>query len=169
LPVVARSSFSRLWQWRWRIEELRRLGADEVIPEEFETSVEIFARVLQRFDVPRNVVFELMRQLRKDMYEMFRERRPSLVPLSRGLEALEGIQVDTLLIREHSPAAGQSLVELELRTATGASVLAVKRGTESYPNPRADFRLAAGDVVVLMGEQAALDRAVALIDPEVRE
>jgi CPA2 family monovalent cation:H+ antiporter-2 len=38
------------------MHELRGLGANEVIPEEFETSVEIVARVLHRFDVPRNVI-----------------------------------------------------------------------------------------------------------------
>ena len=44
------------------IDELRRLGANEVIPEEFETSVEIFARVLHSFDVPRNVILDFVEQ-----------------------------------------------------------------------------------------------------------
>jgi CPA2 family monovalent cation:H+ antiporter-2 len=38
------------------IDRLYRLGANQVIPEEFETSVEIFARVLQEYHVPRNVI-----------------------------------------------------------------------------------------------------------------
>src|SRR5207244_2356715 len=37
------------------IEELERLGADEVIPSEFETSIELFVRLLTHLGVPRHV------------------------------------------------------------------------------------------------------------------
>ncbi|MDW7760442.1 MAG: hypothetical protein SCM96_07375 [Acidobacteriota bacterium] len=32
------------------------LGADDVVPEEFETSIEIFTRILDRFHIPQNVI-----------------------------------------------------------------------------------------------------------------
>src|SRR5436853_477673 len=38
------------------IPELTRLGANVVIPEEFETSIEIFSRVLARYNVPRDEI-----------------------------------------------------------------------------------------------------------------
>src|SRR5213078_4390715 len=38
------------------IEELERLGADEAIPSEFETSIELFVRLLTHLGVPRHVV-----------------------------------------------------------------------------------------------------------------
>jgi CPA2 family monovalent cation:H+ antiporter-2 len=38
------------------VTELRKLGADVIIPEEFETSVEIFAQVLRAYEVPRNLI-----------------------------------------------------------------------------------------------------------------
>src|SRR5213080_2554936 len=37
------------------VEELERLGADEVIPSEFETSIELFVRLLTHLGVPRHV------------------------------------------------------------------------------------------------------------------
>ncbi len=38
------------------ITDLRELGADEVIPEEFETSIEIFSRVLTKIGIPRHII-----------------------------------------------------------------------------------------------------------------
>ena len=38
------------------VDELLKLGADQVIPEEFETSIEIFSRVLHQYHVPGNVI-----------------------------------------------------------------------------------------------------------------
>lgn len=57
------------------IEEVRNLyelGADEVIPEEFETSIEIFTRVLEEYLVPRNEIQRHVEQVRADGYKMFR-------------------------------------------------------------------------------------------------
>ena len=53
LYIIVRSRFVA------EIEELIKLGADEVIPEEFEVSIEIFAKVLETYKVPRNVIYEL--------------------------------------------------------------------------------------------------------------
>src|SRR5437660_1701826 len=46
------------------IPELSRLGADVVIPEEFETSIEIFARPLAHYSVPRSDIERLVDQIR---------------------------------------------------------------------------------------------------------
>lgn len=35
------------------MKRLNALGADEIIPEEYETSVEIFVRLLEKYLVPR--------------------------------------------------------------------------------------------------------------------
>ena len=54
------------------MERLYKLGANEVIPEEFETSVEIFARVLAKFNVPRDRINALISEVRSDGYQMLR-------------------------------------------------------------------------------------------------
>jgi CPA2 family monovalent cation:H+ antiporter-2 len=147
------------------VVELKKLGANEVIPEEFETSIEIFARVLHRFDVPRNVVLDLMARVRGDMYEMLREPSAERMSLFTGLSNLEGIDVDRIAIRPGSPAQGKTLSQLALRNVTGASVLAIQRAGEISLNPRADFELCEGDVLVLLGSQEQVDAALALLDP----
>ena len=54
------------------MEDLYKAGANEVIPEEFETSVEIFTRVLDKYDVDRENIDKLVTEIRSDGYEMFR-------------------------------------------------------------------------------------------------
>src|SRR6266568_3633838 len=50
LHIIARTRYVA------EIPELTRLGANVVIPEEFETSIEIFARVLAHYNVPRDEI-----------------------------------------------------------------------------------------------------------------
>jgi CPA2 family monovalent cation:H+ antiporter-2 len=38
------------------VEDLKSAGANEVIPEEFETSIEIFSRVLKEYHIPNNII-----------------------------------------------------------------------------------------------------------------
>lgn len=63
------------------ITELQRVGADEVVPEEFETSLEIFARVMRRYDVPDEKIREAADTARRDHYEMLRERGATHTPV----------------------------------------------------------------------------------------
>ena len=39
-----------------QVDELNKAGANQVIPEEFETSIEIFSRVLREFRMPNNII-----------------------------------------------------------------------------------------------------------------
>jgi len=56
------------------VKTLHGLGADEVIPEEFETSVEIFARVLQKYLVPRDEIEKYIDEIRSEDYDMLGSR-----------------------------------------------------------------------------------------------
>jgi CPA2 family monovalent cation:H+ antiporter-2 len=54
------------------MEELERAGADEVVPEEFETSIEIFSRVLRLYGVPSNTVQREIDAVRSAHYGVLR-------------------------------------------------------------------------------------------------
>jgi CPA2 family monovalent cation:H+ antiporter-2 len=79
LHIVARTRYVA------DIEELYRLGANEVVPEEFETSLEIFARVLRRYDVPEARIREQAEQARSDHYELLRLRGTAHTRVDRFL------------------------------------------------------------------------------------
>ncbi|WP_152050017.1 cation:proton antiporter domain-containing protein [Tautonia marina] len=146
------------------IDELRRLGADEVIPENFVTSIELFDRVLVEYQVPRNLILDLIDRVRSDQYQILRSARP--VRLDMPFSLAEGAAVESCLIPVQSPAVGRSIAEVRLRTLSGATILAIRRGSTDLVNPDPEIRLNGGDVVVLFGERSQLDLAIALLVPE---
>ncbi|MEM7355901.1 MAG: cation:proton antiporter [Acidobacteriota bacterium] len=157
IEIIARTRLVK------EIEELQALGADQVVAEEFETAIEIFTRVLTRFHVPRNIVRVQTRVLRGEGYRML--RAPSLIEgvSETLLEALEAGTTDIFRVERASASAGRTLLDLDLRRRTGASVITVVRGEESYPNPAADLVLEAGDSLVLMGSHDQVDKAFQLL------
>ena len=52
--------------------------------------------------------------------------------------------------------SGKSLIELNVRAKLGVNILAVKRGEAISVSPAADFCIASGDVLVVLGDTAAL-------------
>ncbi|HEY5611501.1 MAG TPA: cation:proton antiporter [Thermoanaerobaculia bacterium] len=140
------------------IEDLYQCGADDVVAEEFETSIEIFTRVLEGFHVPTNVISAQIHVLRGDRYQLLRLPAGSGVS-EQILDALAAGTTDVFAIRDRSWAARRSLREIDLQEAAGATVIAVVRGDRPHPSPRPDFVLERGDFVVLIGNHASIDQA----------
>jgi len=85
------------------MKPLYELGANEVIPEEFETSVEIFTRVLAKYLIPRDEIEALVVEIRSDDYEMFRSLSKESVSLSDLNLQLSDVEISTLRVVERSP------------------------------------------------------------------
>jgi CPA2 family monovalent cation:H+ antiporter-2 len=145
------------------IPELTRLGANDVIPEEFETSIEIFARVLAYYNVPRDEIERLVTGIRASHYQALRpgegEAAVPTVPFTGSLGAMPQMRVVRIVLEPASPAVGQTLADTGLRSKTGALVLAVRRGKNDLATPEASFRLVAGDVLVVVGQPQQLQAA----------
>jgi CPA2 family monovalent cation:H+ antiporter-2 len=133
------------------MQALYDLGANEVIPEEFETSVEIFSRVLAKYLIPRDEIDKLVIQLRSDGYEMFRNLSSNFSLLSRFDLYLPDVEVSSLRVEKCSPIVGKSLVQLELRKKYGVSVLAVHRDSQTTLNPDVEAPFFAADVLYVIG------------------
>ncbi len=148
------------------ITELYELGANEVIPEEFETSIEIFARVLHRYGIARNVIESQIDKIRRQGYEMLRS--PSSPPqLMETLNiALDAASSETITIDAASSSIGSTLRDLDLRGKTGATVVAVMNPNGTDINPGAGYTLAAGDTLVLLGTPDQIEKAVPLLNTD---
>ena len=145
------------------IPELTRLGANVVIPEEFETSIEIFARVLAHYNVPREEIDRLVAEIRASHYEALRPGAKPRITLSGMLGAMPQMHVERIPLAVGAPAVGQTLAETGLRSRTGALVLSVRRGESDIATPPATYRLAAGDVLVVVGQKQQLRGAYKLL------
>ncbi len=132
---------------------LYNLGANEVIPEEYETSVEIFCRVLEKYEVPRERIDSFINRIRADGYEMFR----SISKEPYCTTDLNMIQNEfiTIKVPAGSPAAGRSLKEIGLREI-GISLLAVNRESQVINHPDESFVLQPDDLAIILGSEAQL-------------
>ncbi len=144
------------------MKHLYDLGADEVIPEEFETSVEIFTRVLTKYLVPRDEIERLVTAVRADGYEMLRSLSGLPASVADLKLQLPHIEIVTLRVAEGSALAGRSLAQAELRRRHGVTVLAVRRGPEIEVNPPADMELRPGDLLFILGPPEKIADVVGL-------
>jgi CPA2 family monovalent cation:H+ antiporter-2 len=147
------------------IEHLYRLGADEVIPEEFETSIEIFARVLDRYHIPRNLISLQVELIRQGHYGMLRGLRFQGKQLDEINRFLIGITADIYMILTGSPALDKNFDEIDLHQRSGATVIAAVRDGKFFNSFDGDFRLRVGDMLVLLGSHKALDDAGQILKP----
>jgi CPA2 family monovalent cation:H+ antiporter-2 len=145
------------------VDELYKFGADQVIPEEFETSIEIFSRVLHEYHIPNNVIANQIQLVRFGGYKMLRGYSLDQENLGRIAAIFADATVDHVQLEPGAPTVGRTLRELDLRKNSGASVIAIARGGEANTNPGPDFMLQSGDIVVLIGGHRELDEAMNLL------
>jgi TrkA domain protein len=79
--------------------------------------------------------------------------------LARLQEQVEGITSEGIPLLAGSPYAGRTLGDAQIRSRTGASVVAVIRGDEVVPSPGPDFRFQVGDKVVVVGTEEGVHEA----------
>ncbi|MFQ5353698.1 MAG: cation:proton antiporter [Thermodesulfobacteriota bacterium] len=145
------------------IEELYKLGATEVIPEEFETSIEIFSRVLQDYKLPTNIIENQIDIIRQEGYAMFREPAMAGDKVAELSSILREDIVNTYYVEQGSAIAGMSFAELDLRKLSGVSIIAVVRKGEARTEPPADFTIEEGDVFILLGRHEAMHKAFEIL------
>src|SRR3989454_2049322 len=151
LYIIARTRYIA------EIEQLYEAGADTVIAEEFETSLEIIRRILGRFGHRPSTIDREVLTMRQRRYEMFRGGPIEKLPIQTevGFEPFE-VEVRT---KSH----GKSLADLRVRESTGASIIAVRRDSSVVPNPASDYTLHEGDHVYLIGGEEEIRRAMRLL------
>lgn len=160
LRVVVRTRYIH------EVTALHDLGAEKVVPEEYETSIELAAQALYSFGVSPRAVARARTRLRQQSYALLRRTDDDLTELrqeSRLDEILSEIDVVDLFIEPGSVATGKTLGQLDLRATTGATVLAVLRGDALEALPHAGHRLEDDDVIVVVGHGDQLQAVRALV------
>ncbi|MFQ5754060.1 MAG: NAD-binding protein, partial [bacterium] len=149
------------------MKPLYDLGADEVIPEEFETSVEIFTRVLVKYLIPIDEIERFITEVRSDGYEMFRSFSKASASISDLKLQLPDVEIGTLRVSERSPLVGKSLGRIELRKKYSVTLLAIRRDSQMLTNPHGDMQLLANDVLFILGPPDKIAEVTRLFrDPE---
>jgi CPA2 family monovalent cation:H+ antiporter-2 len=150
------------------IDALYEAGANMVIPEEFETSIEIFTAVLREYHVPTNVVDAQVTLLRQERYSLLRGRK---LPRS-VIEQLDAIltqgTTEAVVVLHHSPVVGQTLWETGLLDEEHVKLVAMVRGGKATIDFDPQVEIRAGDTLVITGDHGALDRVMEKFLPQDR-
>jgi CPA2 family monovalent cation:H+ antiporter-2 len=145
LHIIVRTRF------REEITPLMDLGANEVIPEEFEASVEIFSRILSRYLLPEDEIHRFVEEIRSDGYAMFRNLSKHATSCPNIGTCMPDMDLRSLRVHATSPLAGKTIAEAKLGNSYGVTVLAVRRDAEIISIPPADLNLQPEDILFIAG------------------
>lgn len=148
------------------IEEIKKSGADIVVPEELESSLEIFKKVLQHYHIPMNIIMKQTGILRGESYQLLRneDKQPeAFIHLDEILA--EGL-TETYFIDDNNFHIGRKLEEINLRKMTNATIIAIVRESKTISNPSGKEKIYGHDTLVITGDHNSVDAAIKLFDGE---
>jgi CPA2 family monovalent cation:H+ antiporter-2 len=145
------------------IEELYRLGANQVIPEEFETAIDLFERVLSNMLLPQNKIDTTIARIRDDHYGIFYDKKE--VERPNILKEIPNIEILAIIVNEQSILSGKSLAESQLREKSGVTLVALKRNDHLIDHPSSTTRLLSGDIAYILGKPEQIANATNLFNP----
>jgi len=159
LHIIIRTRFVE------EMKDLYKLGADEVIPEEFETSIEIFTRVLAKFLVPHEEIEKLVANVRSDGYEMFRSLSLDKQHFSGLKIAIPEVNIGSMHVCSNATVIGKSLLEIGFAKNYKISLLAISRGQQTISNPKNDLLLMENDILFFLGSNEKILEVTPLFRP----
>jgi CPA2 family monovalent cation:H+ antiporter-2 len=153
--ILVRSPFIR------NVEQLYKVGADQVLPEKLEIAIDLMNRILIKKLVPQKEVNRIITRIRNKNLGVFTERdvvnRPSI------LDEFSNINIVAVTVDKGSYAEGRSIIEIELRKKTGVTLLAIKRENGIIEHPVPETKLQFNDTAYLLGDPEQVNRASELL------
>lgn len=163
LYIIART------RYMGEVATLMDLGADDVIPEEFETSIEIFTRILHKYLIPEDEIERLIHDIRSGGYQMLRSASTGPVTVDDLRGIVPDIDTKTIRIPENSHWIGTSLIESQLRSRYSVTVVAIRRGARVIINPSGNEKITAQDVLMVIGRPDDILRAFPPVSEKARD
>ncbi|MEO8590438.1 MAG: cation:proton antiporter, partial [Flavobacteriales bacterium] len=140
-------------------------GANEVIPEEFETSIQIFHRVLRKYLLPESRIQELIASIRSDHYGMLRGGTGNKMKRKEAPLSIPGLEIATMHVTlGRGKVVGRTIAEIALRERYGITVLAVRRDGRYITNVSGNARILTDDLLYLLGAPESIVK----LDQELR-
>ena len=141
------------------IEPNLALGADEVIPEEFETSIEIFTKVLKKYLVPGDEITHFVSQIRAHNYDLLRRLGTSDDGGNFPVLHIPEIEIVSLPVRQgNNRIVGKSIGESNLRKEFNVNILAIRRDGKYITRLTPETTIEQDDVLYLFGNPDCVAR-----------
>lgn len=146
LPIIARATTEA------GIDQLAKLGAQDVIHPELEGGLEIVRHTLLKLDFPVTEIMKYMDAVRHDHYDMQVNTEEEHRLLHDLIHASGNIEVTWFRLEEDDPLIGQTLQQANVRAITGASVVAIMRDHDLIANPKSLTVFQADDRIGFIGD-----------------
>lgn len=131
--------------------ELLAIGADDVIPEEFETSIEISSRVLHRFLVPTEDIDRFTSLVRSDNYHLFEGKQK--LPKTYGSARFPDINITTIKVgRDSGGVVGKAISESDVSNKFGVDIIGIFRNDKMLFNFDSAEKILQNDLLLIYGE-----------------
>jgi CPA2 family monovalent cation:H+ antiporter-2 len=151
------------------IDEIYKAGANLVIPEEFETSIEIFTAVLHEYHVPNNVIEAQIVVLRQERYSILRGHKLPKAVLEQLDVVLTRGTTEAVVLLHHSPAVGRTIGETGLLAEDSkVQLVALIRSNRPIRELDPGELLRVGDTLVVTGGHGDIDRVMDGLSPPMQ-
>ncbi len=134
-----------------QLDELGRLGVYEAVHPEAEAGLELARQALYHLGVGVEDIQRLADEVRRELYAPITRQGADRDLLAQLGRVSREIETEWVRLPEVTPMHGRTIGELEIRTKTGASIVAIVRDEQMIANPGPDERFKAGDLVGVMG------------------
>jgi CPA2 family monovalent cation:H+ antiporter-2 len=153
IPTIVRAAS------RDGVLRLGKLGADHIVHPELEGGLEIIYHTLLQLGYPLREVHEYAEAVRRDGYDLEISSNDEHRSLRDLLIAAASIEITWLQLGETSPLIGKTLLDADIRSNTGTSVIALIRENKLIANPKSSTEFSPGDRIGLMGEKEQIENA----------
>ncbi|MCD7781100.1 MAG: cation:proton antiporter [Methanosphaera sp.] len=128
------------------VDELYDTGADEVIPEEFETSIVMFTLIMEYYDKDMSEITDIAQNLRAEKYDTFRCISPEEISTSLS-ERITDLDVESVYVTKSS-----RLSDYEFKS-NNLTVTSIIRDNETITDFNQDFKLKIDDLILFTGTE----------------
>ena len=145
IHIIARTRYLE------NVNDLYKLGADEVISEQFETSIELFTRILSQYLIPKKEIDNFVSEIRKNAYVMLRDFPiPDLSYEAMKVNNPE-LVIASVRLPENSRFIKKTISESAIRQHYRITILAIRRKNSVLTNPAGDEKFEKDDLVIVHG------------------
>lgn len=153
--ILARSTLIR------NVEQLYKVGADQVLPEKLEIAIDLLNRILVRRLIPQREVNRIITHIRNMSLGDFTKK--DMVHQPSILDEFSKINIAAVTVEDHSEVDGRSLIEIDLRKKTGVTLLAIRRGTDIIEHPVPETVFHSSDIAYFLGDPEQINFASELL------
>ncbi len=146
------------------VEQLYKLGADQVLPEKFEIALDMFNRALVKKLYPQKQINRILTHIRNLNLGEFNEK--DIVNKPSIFDELPNMNISAINVEKNSIADNKSLQDIQLRTRTGVTLLAIRRGTEIIEHPTPSTVFEEDDTVYVLGNPEQVNLALEIFSRE---